>query len=116
MPGMNGLEFLATRLDELSLARSREPCRTRPSRDENAERAGVVITVDSLPDESGIVVADDGPGIPTDITDEVFEPGFSSRAGGTGFGLAIVNEIVDAHGWTIVLDEQVDGSRFEIRF
>jgi len=45
------------------------------------------------------------------------EPGFVelTAEGGTGFGLAIVREIVDAHGWEIAVTETADGgARFEI--
>ncbi|MFB6160369.1 MAG: sensor histidine kinase [Haloferacaceae archaeon] len=49
--------------------------------------------------EDGIYVEDDGPGIPASERDRVFESGVSSAAGGTGFGLAIVNRIAEAHGW-----------------
>jgi len=65
------------------------------------EHAGedATVTVGGLPD--GFYVADDGPGIPADYRDEVFEWGYSRCEDGTGYGLAIVNELVEAHGWTI---------------
>jgi signal transduction histidine kinase len=65
--------------------------------------------------DGGIYVADDGPGIPADQHDEVFESGYSTSAQGTGFGLAIVQEIVEAHGWEIsVTDSETGGTRFDI--
>ena len=67
----------------------------------------VTITVGTLTD--GFYVADDGPGIPPERRDEVFEIGFSTTRGGTGFGLTIVREIVDAHGWRIDVTSGVDG-------
>jgi len=46
----------------------------------------------------------------------VFDSGYSTTAGGTGFGLAIVERIVEAHGRTIELAEGTGGgTRFEIR-
>ncbi len=67
-------------------------------------------------DGAGFFVADDGPGIPPDARDDVFESGYSTADDGTGFGLAIVKEIVEAHGWSISITDAVDGgARFEIR-
>jgi len=74
---------------------------------------GVTVTVGTLSD--GFYVADDGPGIPEDERDDVFEAGYSTNEDGTGFGLDIVREIVDAHDWTITVGESDDGgARFEI--
>jgi PAS domain S-box-containing protein len=65
-------------------------------------------------DERVIYVEDDGPGIPVDERDEVFEPGHSSARGGTGFGLTIVKRIVEAHGWELSVTDGTDGgARFE---
>jgi signal transduction histidine kinase len=47
--------------------------------------------------EIELVIADDGPGIPSDITDRVFNPFFTTKPQGSGLGLAIVRKIVDAH-------------------
>jgi PAS domain S-box-containing protein len=81
------------------------------------EHAGenVTITVELLEDGDGFSVADDGPGIPDDERDAVFEPGHTTSDEGTGFGLSIVNRIVDAHGWAIrVTDGESGGARFEV--
>ncbi|MFQ3295631.1 MAG: signal transduction histidine kinase [Halobacteriales archaeon] len=73
----------------------------------------VTITIGGLDD--GFFVADDGPGIPPDDRDSFFEFGYSTTDGGTGFGLAIVKEIVAAHGWSIdVIESDGVGARFEI--
>ncbi|WP_323674782.1 ATP-binding protein [Halorubellus sp. PRR65] len=59
-------------------------------------------------------VEDDGTGIPERERDDVFEHGFTTNEEGTGFGLAIVREIADAHGWIVSLDEsETGGARFE---
>jgi PAS domain S-box-containing protein len=78
--------------------------------------APVTIRVGALGDDRGCFVADDGPGIPADQRETVFEHGFSTAAGGTGFGLSIVEDIVEAHGWAITAAESDSGgARFEIR-
>ncbi len=43
-------------------------------------------------------VRDDGPGIPEKLRERVFEPFFTTRAAGTGLGLAVVRAVVEAHG------------------
>lgn len=48
--------------------------------------------------------------------DDVFTSGYSTAESGTGFGLAIVEEVVDAHDWAISVTESAEGgARFEIR-
>jgi len=65
---------------------------------------------------SGFYVADDGPGIPPEERNDVFEKGYTTAADGTGFGLAIVETVATAHGWSITLGESEDGGvRFEFR-
>ncbi|MFB6197057.1 MAG: PAS domain S-box protein, partial [Halobacteriaceae archaeon] len=65
--------------------------------------------------EGGFYVADDGPGIPEDRREKIFEVGFSTTEEGTGFGLNIVREIANAHDWHItVTDSKEGGARFEI--
>jgi len=72
----------------------------------------VTVRVGSLPD--GFYVADDGPGIPEDERENVFEPGYSESHRGTGFGLAIVRRIAHAHDWEVQITESADGgARFE---
>ncbi|WP_302080020.1 PAS domain S-box protein [Salinibaculum rarum] len=76
-------------------------------------REDVTIHIGRLDD--GFYVEDDGPGIPEDRRDDVFQPGETFDPAGTGFGLAIVREIVEAHGWTVAVTEGTDGgARFEI--
>jgi signal transduction histidine kinase len=66
---------------------------------------------------NGFYVSDDGPGIPEDEREAVFEAGYTTLDRGTGLGLAIVERIVEAHGWEITLtDVENGGARFEVRF
>jgi two-component system nitrogen regulation sensor histidine kinase GlnL len=48
-----------------------------------------------------IEVADDGPGIPPDLLDSLFQPMVSGRAEGTGLGLTIAQSLVSRHGGLI---------------
>jgi PAS domain S-box-containing protein len=83
---------------------------------EHADDDGVAVTVTAYAD--GFAVTDDGPGLPDGSHDEVFERGFTSAEDGTGFGLAIVESIAAAHGWTIdavpPAGDADRGARFEI--
>ncbi|GGL57163.1 two-component system sensor histidine kinase NtrB [Halocalculus aciditolerans] len=64
---------------------------------------------------TGFYVADDGPGVPESLRGEIFDAGVSTGEDGTGFGLAIVGEIADGHGWDVHLEESASGgARFEI--
>lgn len=74
----------------------------------------VRITVGELEDGSGFFVEDDGPGIPEDEREDVFKSGYSTSSDGTGFGLAIIEQIVEAHGWQITVTDGAAGARFEI--
>jgi PAS domain S-box-containing protein len=73
------------------------------------------IVIGDLPDGEGFFVEDDGPGIPADEREAVFSPTRSEGNRGVGLGLAIVNEIVEAHDWSIrVTEGREGGARFEI--
>ena len=75
----------------------------------------VTVRIGDLPDDAGFYVADDGPGIPEADRETVFDAGHSTNEDGTGFGLSIVQGIVEAHGWDIRVTEGDDGgARFEI--
>jgi len=72
----------------------------------------VTISVGEYSD--GFFISDDGPGIDEDSRESVFNPGYTTADDGTGFGLAIVKRIVDAHGWSVrVIESNAGGARFE---
>jgi PAS domain S-box-containing protein len=84
------------------------------SRSDDADPS-VTVRVGHLDREAGFYVADDGPGIPADRREHVFEYGHSSTDDGTGIGLAVVERIVRAHDWEITAVESVDGgARFDV--
>lgn len=65
--------------------------------------------------EQGFFVEDDGPGIDPNLREHILEYGMSTD-GGSGFGLAIVRTIIEAHGWELsVTESSTGGARFEIR-
>jgi len=77
-------------------------------------RDGVTVTVGTI--ENGFYVEDDGPGIPEEDRDIVFQTGYSTSEEGTGFGLDIVQQVADAHDWDIhVTESTAGGVRFEFR-
>jgi len=83
--------------------------------DDPAAASEPPLTVEVGGTADGFYVADDGSGIPSDAVEDVFEYGHTTNQDGTGFGLAIVETIVDAHGWSIEVDETSrDGAKFVI--
>jgi signal transduction histidine kinase len=85
-------------------------------------RSTVVVSVSRADDQAALDVADDGPGVPPDQRARVFErfvrlDDARARAdGGAGLGLAIVAEVVAAHGGTVdVVDSALGGALFRVR-
>lgn len=64
--------------------------------------------------DDGFAVEDDGPGVPAEHRDRIFESGYSTATDGTGYGLDIVERVADAHGWSVELADGGEGARFEI--
>jgi signal transduction histidine kinase len=72
------------------------------------------VVVGPLDDRDGFYVADDGPGVPADSS-QLFDAGYSTNPDGTGFGLSIVQDVVDAHDWAVAVTESAEGgARFEL--
>jgi signal transduction histidine kinase len=61
-----------------------------------------------------IRVTDDGPGIPTDVLQRIYEPFYSTKETGTGMGMAIVHSLVTMHGGKIEIDTSSNGTRFDV--
>ena len=63
-----------------------------------------------------ITVDDNGPGVPEDMTEQIFEADVTSKPTGTGLGLALVKGVVEAHnGYIRCVPSPLGGARFEIR-
>jgi signal transduction histidine kinase len=81
----------------------------------SVEHGGKNVTVRVGSTSSGFFVADTGPGIPEDKRQRIFERNVTYSDQGTGYGLAIVMDIIDDHGWSISVQESEEGgARFEI--
>ena len=62
-------------------------------------------------------IRDNGPGIPEEVRERIFEPFVTGRAGGTGLGLAIVQRAVEAHRGLVLVDSiPARGTTFTIFF
>ncbi len=66
--------------------------------------------------EACLDVRDNGPGVPPDRRVEIFKPYFTTQKQGTGLGLAVVQQIVLAHGWEVeCLGNEPRGAVFRIK-
>ncbi|THE64452.1 PAS domain S-box protein [Salinadaptatus halalkaliphilus] len=75
----------------------------------------VTVQVGLLDEQNGFYIADDGEGIPEAEQEEVFEAGYSTSDTGSGYGLLIIREIVDVHGWDVrITDAETSGVRLEV--
>jgi signal transduction histidine kinase len=82
-----------------------------------AGRGGKVdLSVEPLPEGGArVVVADDGPGVPRELRNEIFKAGFTTKPRGWGIGLALARRIItDNHGGRITLMPTDRGAAFEI--
>jgi len=82
-----------------------------------AGRGGSVdLRVDPLPEGGArVIVADDGPGVPRELRNEIFKAGFTTKPRGWGIGLALARRIItDNHGGRLTLLPSDRGAAFEI--
>jgi signal transduction histidine kinase len=56
-----------------------------------------------------ISIADNGPGIPASVLPKLFRPFFTTKAQGTGLGLAVVQKIIVQHGGQVEVRNQLEG-------
>ncbi|WP_321324298.1 sensor histidine kinase [Thiomicrorhabdus sp.] len=81
------------------------------------QRADIEVTVNKVSaNRVDVVVSDKGPGIESDKLEKIFEPFFTSRAKGTGLGLAVVRAIAEAHNGEVWVKSIVGyGTQFGLR-
>ncbi len=79
------------------------------------EHGGKELTVSAGITDDGFYIADTGSGIPISESEKIFKTGYSTAEKGTGFGLRIVKQVADAHGWEIDVTNTTEqgGARFE---
>ncbi len=110
VPGISGrpgalqqvwTNLITNSLDALSVAEAAE---SSPSLHAGGE---LTITVDPTADAIHVHVIDNGPGIPPDLQDRIFEPRFTTKLGrvqfGLGLGLSISRQIIEDHGGHIAV-------------
>jgi signal transduction histidine kinase len=86
------------------------------------EGASIHVSAQAIGAEVEIAVTDNGPGIPTEQLERIFDrftrgdAGLTQRVGGTGLGLAISKSLVELHGGSIVAESvEGQGSTFRVR-
>ena len=73
----------------------------------------ITVKVSATGHSARLAVSDDGPGVPPEIRSNLFEPGFSTKAGGWGIGLALARRIVeDVHGGRLEMEPSEVGATF----
>jgi two-component system nitrogen regulation sensor histidine kinase GlnL len=83
-----------------------------------AFRPGIRISVQGVADRISlpleIIIEDNGPGIPADMVPIIFDPFVTSKANGSGLGLALVAKIIGDHGGVVDMDSRPGRTRFRI--
>jgi two-component system CitB family sensor kinase len=96
-----GLTIVGNLVDNALDAAAAGPDRPRFVRVNIADEAGALL----------VRVRDSGAGVPPDARDEVFEPGYSTKAeGGRGVGLSLVRQLVERRGGWVEVEDATDGS------
>lgn len=76
---------------------------------QDGDGSRVEVRIEEGPDDVRVAVRDDGPGIPPDLAEAIFEPDRTLKARGTGLGLAIVHQVSAAHGGSVSARNRTDG-------
>jgi two-component system nitrogen regulation sensor histidine kinase GlnL len=83
-----------------------------------AYRPGVRLSVQGSPDKVSLplefTIRDNGPGVPADMVQHLFDPFVTTKPNGTGLGLALVAKIIGNHGGVIECDSQPGRTTFRV--
>jgi signal transduction histidine kinase len=92
-------------------------CNAAPAAGAGAEAARIELTTRARGGVAELCVADNGPGIPAELLEQIFDPGYTTRAlgSGTGLGLALVRLIVKRHGGDIQAESGRSGTCVRVR-
>jgi signal transduction histidine kinase len=87
--------------------------------DNATDAATTRVTVRTMVENGAVVVevADDGPGVPAELRDRIWEPFFTTKAvgQGTGLGLDIARRLIEQHGGELTLSSVPGNTRFRAR-
>jgi two-component system sensor histidine kinase FlrB len=80
---------------------------------EMAASAKIEVLITKHNNDVYISIKDNGPGIPTELQEQIFDPFYTTRTQGTGLGLAVVQAVAKAHGGLVQLKSKpTRGSEF----
>lgn len=103
-------------IDAALLGRSIENLVLNAMQAMRSQNGRIRVSVELEPEHFTILVDDNGPGVDPALGDHVFEPNVTGRTGGTGLGLALVREVIQSHGGTIMHERSpLGGARFVAR-
>ncbi|HTN83193.1 MAG TPA: ATP-binding protein [Sorangium sp.] len=87
----------------------------RNAREAMPKGGEIVVSVSFSGGAATIAVDDTGPGVPEELRASIFDPFFTTKQRGTGLGLAVTRDIIEAHGGTISCEaREAGGTRFRI--
>ncbi|WP_437277594.1 ATP-binding protein [Sorangium sp. So ce375] len=87
----------------------------RNAREAMPKGGEIVVSVSFSSGAATIAVDDTGPGVPEELRASIFDPFFTTKQRGTGLGLAVTRDIIEAHGGTISCEpREAGGTRFRI--
>lgn len=77
--------------------------------DATPAKGEIIITTTKLDNGYSVSIKDNGPGIPDELKDKIFDPFYSTKDGGTGLGLSISKKIIESYSGTLTLSNAESG-------